>query len=259
MCGIAGIAAVDGVSRDDEALVIRMLESLAHRGPDDQHHFSDEHAIIGSRRLAIIDLDTGRQPLGNEDGTIQISQNGEIYNYVELREELLRAGTRCATHGDTEAIVHLYEEFGARLRRAPPRHVRHRPLGRRPGGDSSWRATASARSPSTGGLPRGADVRLGAQDDHGRPAQPRNVDRNALAQFLQYQYVPAPRTILEGVHKLPPASVLVWDGGEPRSTYWKPTYEPKSDPPPGGPRRLPRVIRESVRLRLRSDVPVGCS
>ena len=103
MCGIAGLAAVGGVTRDDEALVVRMLESLAHRGPDDQHYVADEHAIIGSRRLSIIDLDTGRQPLGNEDGTIQVSQNGEIYNYIELRE-LLGRGHTLATQGDTEII-----------------------------------------------------------------------------------------------------------------------------------------------------------
>src|SRR6476659_754927 len=112
MCGIAGLATAHGLRRDDEALVAEMLHGLAHRGPDDEAWMGDERAMIGSRRLAIIDLSTGNQPMTTTDGSVVISQNGEIYNYVELRDELLRHGHQLATHGDTEVIGHLYQEFG---------------------------------------------------------------------------------------------------------------------------------------------------
>ena len=89
-----------------------MLGSLSHRGPDDQHQIADSHATIGTRRLSIIDLEHGRQPLANEDGTIWATQNGEIYNYLELQQELEARGHTLRTRSDTETIVHLYEEFG---------------------------------------------------------------------------------------------------------------------------------------------------
>src|SRR5262249_23684588 len=115
MCGIAGLATRDGLRADDRRLVDDMLGTLAHRGPDEQRVFEDPHVAFGTRRLSIIDLDTGSHPLGNEDGSIQVSQNGEIYNYVELREALQRRGHTLRTSGDTEVIVHLYEEHGDRF------------------------------------------------------------------------------------------------------------------------------------------------
>ena len=112
MCGIAGIATREGLRESDGDLVDRMLRSIAHRGPDDQHQLGDGRAMIGTRRLAIIDLAGGRQPLTNETGEILCTQNGEIYNYVELRDDLIARGHRMETHSDTETIVHLYEEYG---------------------------------------------------------------------------------------------------------------------------------------------------
>ena len=259
MCGIAGIAAVGGLAGTDVALVDAMLQSLDHRGPDDHYSIHDRHVAMGARRLAIIDLDTGRQPLSNEDGTVWVTQNGEIYDYLELRTELARRGHVLKTKGDTEAIVHAYEEYGERF----PEKLRgmfavalwdsgHQRLvlardrlGKKP---LYWRL-------ADGRLSYGSELKALLAD----PTMPREIDREALALYLQYQYIPAPRTIFKGVFKLPPASVLVWEGGEPRITrYWSPAYEPKQ-------RRTPqedveeclRLLRESVRLRLRSDVPVG--
>jgi asparagine synthase (glutamine-hydrolysing) len=259
MCGIAGIATRDGLRDGDPSLVDRMLVSLAHRGPDDQYMLGDDRAMLGTRRLAIIDLDGGRQPLTDESGLITASQNGEIYNYVELREDLLRRGHTLRTDGDTETIVHLYEDYGVdfvdhlrgmfaiaiwdgRNRRLVLARDR---LGEKP---LYWRL-------SDGRLTYGSELKAILEDE----TVERTVDRSALGLYLQYAYVPAPRTILEGVNKLPAATVLVWDGGTPTvSTYWSPSYEPKRrQTPEEDLEEGTALVREAVRLRLRSDVPVG--
>jgi asparagine synthase (glutamine-hydrolysing) len=259
MCGIAGIATTSGLRDTDPALVDRMLASLSHRGPDEQRIFSDGRTAIGARRLSIIDLETGGQPIGNEDGSIQVSQNGEIYNYVELRADLARRGHRFRTRGDTEMIVHLYEEYGDRF----VDHLRgmfaialwdagrHRlvllrdRLGKKP---LYWRL-------HEGRLSYGSELKALLCD----PTVPRVVDRASLARYLQYQYVPAPGTILEGVHKLEPASMLTWEGGDVATRqYWHPEYTPKRRRRPEEEREeCLELLREAVRLRLRSDVQVG--
>jgi asparagine synthase (glutamine-hydrolysing) len=261
MCGIAGIAARDGLRDDDGPLLDRMLRSIAHRGPDDHHMQGDGRALLGIRRLAIIDLAGGRQPIADESGQILATQNGEIYNYVELRDDLIRRGHRMETHSDTETIVHLYEDYGLDFvqhlrgmfaiaiwdgREGRNRLVLARDrLGKKP---LYWRL-------HDGRLTYGSELKVILED----PTVERTVDRAALGLYLQYQYVPAPLSILEGVQKLPPASVLTWDGGEPRiESYWAPSYEPKrrqsleDDVDEGL-----ELVREAVRLRLRSDVPVG--
>ena len=259
MCGIAGIATRDGLRDGDARLADAMLRSLAHRGPDDQYMAGDARAWLGARRLSIIDLEGGRQPLADESGLILATQNGEIYNYIELREDLERRGHVFQTRSDTETIVHLYEEHGAafvrylrgmfaiaiwdgRLNRLVLARDR---LGKKP---LYWRLV-------NGRLTYGSEMKAVLQD----PEVERVVDREALDLYLQYQYVPAPWTILRGIAKLPPASTLVWDGDQPTiERYWTPDYEPKT-------RRDFRedveeglaIVREAVRLRLRSDVPVG--
>jgi asparagine synthase (glutamine-hydrolysing) len=261
MCGIAGLATRDGLREDDPQLVDRMLRSLAHRGPDDQFMLDDgeRRTMLGTRRLAIIDLSGGRQPLTDESGLILASQNGEIYNYVELNEDLERRGHVFRTKSDTETIVHLYEEYGTsfvdHLRgmfaiaiwdgRTGRLVLARDRLGKKP---LYWRL-------ADGRLTYGSELKAVLED----PTAERVVDRDALALYLQYQYVPAPWSILRGVHQLPPAGILTWDGGTPDvRRYWTPAYEPKT-------RRDIRedeeeglaLIREAVRLRLRSDVPVG--
>ena len=259
MCGIAGIATRDGLRPDDEALVERMLRVIAHRGPDDQNQVTDGPAVIGYRRLAIIDLVGGRQPMSGEDHRVHVTQNGEIYDYLETCAELEGRGHRFTTRSDTEVIAHLYEDdptgFPRRLRGmfaiavwdAGARRLvltRDR-LGKKP---LYWRF-------ADGRLTYGSELKCIVED----AGVERTVDRDALALFLQYGYVPAPRTILRGVHKLPPASTLVWEGGEPRiERYWTPSYEPKLDLKAGEDTEAALdLLRESVRLRLRSDVPVG--
>lgn len=259
MCGIAGLVTTDGCGPDDSATVGRMLACLAHRGPDDQHIEGDSRAVIGSRRLSIIDLDTGRQPLTNEDGTIVVSQNGEIYNYLELRDALAQRGHRFRTQGDTEVIAHAYEAFGVDFvnhlrgmfaiaiwdRRRQRLVLARDRLGKKP---IYWRLAG-------GRLTYGSELKAVLAGDE----MERIVDQDALALYLQYQYVPAPRSILAGVHKLAPASIMTWDGGEPDiRRYWMPVYHPKVIRSESEDvEQCEALIRESVRLRLRSDVPVG--
>ena len=259
MCGIAGRATRDGLRAGDAELVERMLRSLAHRGPDEQYSIADTQTVVGSRRLSIIDLDTGRQPLTNEDGSVVVSQNGEIYGYVELRDRLLNEGHTFRTKGDTETIAHAYEAYGpafvnelhgmfavavwdARKRRLVLARDR---LGKKP---LYWRL-------HDGALTWASELKAIVEDG----SLERRVDRDGLAMFFHYGYVPAPTTILQGVNKLPPASVLTWDGGEPTvERYWTPEYLPKSVRTLDEDREaLLDLLRTSTRLRLRSDVPVG--
>ncbi len=250
---------MDGLRDEDAQVLDQMLRSLAHRGPDDQHMRGDTLTLLGARRLSIIDLERGRQPLTDETDTVIASQNGEIYNYVELRGDLEARGHRFRTHGDTETIVHLYQEHGIDF----PRHLRG--MFAIALWDSTRRRLVLARD-RVGKKPlywRLADGRLTYGSELksiiAAPTVSRVVDQEALGLYLQYDYVPAPRTILHGISKLPPASVLVWDGGEPTiSQYWAPEYEPKTrrsfeeDLAEGQ-----DLMREAVRIRLRSDVPVG--
>jgi asparagine synthase (glutamine-hydrolysing) len=259
MCGIAGIADPSGMRPGDEHLVDTMLRTLAHRGPDDHVVHPEAGAVLGTRRLSIIDVAGGRQPLVNEDGSVVAAQNGEIYNYVELRRELLARGHTLRSDGDTETLVHLYEEFGERMvdhlrgmfaiaiwDAARGRLVLARDrLGKKP---LYWRLAA-------GRLSFGSELKALLADPSLHPS----ISRPGLALYLAYQYVPSPLSILEDVQKLPPASVLVWDDGEPAiERYWVPEYEPKSNRSFEEDRdALLAELREAVRIRLRSDVPVG--
>ena len=130
MCGIAGIVSSETLAPEDRARAEAMRDVIAHRGPDDAGLFVDARAALAHRRLSIVDLAAGHQPLANEDGDVWVVFNGEIYNHRDVRRELEAAGHVYRTHCDTETIVHAYEEWGDRLRRALPRHVRVRDLGR---------------------------------------------------------------------------------------------------------------------------------
>lgn len=260
MCGIAGIADPRGLGTDDARLADAMLQTLAHRGPDDHAIRAEAGAVLGARRLSIIDLVTGQQPVTNEDHSVVATQNGEIYNYLELRDQLLERGHTLRSDGDTETIVHLYEDFGERfvehlrgmfaialwdVRRKRLILARDR-LGKKP---LYWRLANSR-------LSYGSELKALLAD----PSLERKVDTDSLASYLGYQYVPSPRSILEGVHKLAPASRLIWDGGDPRiERYWAPRYEPKTLRTLEDDRdACLEVLKEAVRIRLRSDVPVGC-
>ncbi len=259
MCGLTGAFRFRS-GAIDARVVERMRDSVAHRGPDDAGLFEAPGVCFGFRRLSIIDLAGGHQPLFNEDGTLAVMLNGEIYNYRELRRELEAAGHRLATHSDTETIVHLYEEHGldfvhrlrgmfaialhdARRRRLVL--VRDR-LGIKP---VYFRRTDR-------GVSFGSELKTLLAE----PDCPRRVDPTALLDFLVLRAVPAPKTILQGVEKLRPGTMLVAedDGRVSVREYWRPSFaDPLTDPPGTIAEELLHRFDEAVRLRMIADVPLG--
>ncbi|MEU6427951.1 asparagine synthase (glutamine-hydrolyzing) [Microbispora sp. NPDC046973] len=256
MCGIAGIVST---AAPDPELVRRMCDVIAHRGPDGEGFYSDERAALGMRRLAIIDVATGDQPVRNEDGMVVAVFNGEIYNFAELRRDLERRGHRLRSAGDSECLVHLYEEHGAdlvhRLRgmfgfaiwdRARGRlvlardRVGKKPLFWRSDGDTIW---------------FGSELKSLAQD----PGMRREVDPVSLHHYLTYQYVPAPWSIYRGVRKLPPGHVLVWERGRiTMHRYWTPDWTARRVTDiREEEERLRELLLEATRIRMVSERPVG--
>src|SRR5215211_3483382 len=254
MCGICGIATTrESVDRDRLAA---MSAALAHRGPDSDGSVVDAGVGLAARRLAIIDLADGDQPIANEDGTCTVVQNGEIYNHLELRRELERAGHRFRTdHSDTEMLVHAYEEWGfgfaARLRGmfaaaiwdAPRRRL---VLARDPYGIKPlyYRHVADELSFASelDALPQG------------------EIDLDAVEAFLAFNSIPAPLSIFREVRKLPPAHVLVWENGVVEVTrYARPGPLPARDDVDEAElvEECRSRLRDSVRAHLVSDVPVG--
>jgi asparagine synthase (glutamine-hydrolysing) len=262
MCGIAGIVDLTGRAVARHALE-RLCARLAHRGPDEEGFALLGVAGLGHRRLSIIDLSSGQQPMANEDGTVQVIFNGEIYNFQELRERLEGKGHRFATHSDTEVIVHAYEEYG-------PACVEHfRGMFAFGLWDGRRRTLLLARD-RVGKKPlfyarAGGQLvfasELQALLEH--PDVSRTPDPAAIDEYLTYGYIPAPRTAYRGVHKLPPAHYLACtlrDGADEvrLERYWRLSYGPKStlteDEAAQG---LLEVLTEAVRLRLIADVPLG--
>ena len=259
MCGICGVVGRADAAPVDEALLGRMCALLRHRGPDGEGVFVAGPVGFGHRRLSVIDLDTGDQPIYNEDRSVVVVLNGEIYNFRALRRDLESRGHRFRTKSDTEVIVHLYEEDGVRC------------LERLDGmfAFALWDATRrclfaavdrAGKKPlyyaeHAGGLRFASELKALLAD----PAFPRDLNPAALDDYLAYQYIPAPRTIWRAARKLPPAHAMTWAEG--RLTlwrYWRLPYEPKLRIGPAA--ALDAVherVSEAVRVRLESDVPLG--
>jgi asparagine synthase (glutamine-hydrolysing) len=267
MCGIYGI--FDPSSRLNErtrAWAQRAQELLRHRGPDDQgsEERLDGHCLLGHTRLSIIDVEGGKQPLRNEDETVWVICNGEIYNYVELRAQLIEQGHHFRTHSDCEVLVHLYEEKGPALlgdlvgmfafvlldeknRRLLAARDRfgEKPLYWTPVGRSgvAFASEMKALMPL--------------------PQLDRSLDVAAVAQFMALRYIPAPRTHLQGVRKLRAGEALIAEEGREvrRWRYWEPELPSQAaSKPPSRAEAVEQIrerVRESVRLRLRSDVPLA--
>src|SRR5436190_9125876 len=258
MCGIAGTLATDGPV--EPGLVERMCESLDHRGPDSRGVFAEDGVALGVARLAVIDVEGGDQPLRNEDGSVVVVCNGEIYNYRELRDELIRRGHRFSSRSDTEVIAHLYEELGEgcveRLRwmfalAIWDRRARRLLLARDRVGKKPLFYVERAGPLWFASEPRAI---LASE------AVPRDVDHEAIDPFLHYQVVPAPRSAFAAIRKLEPAHTLTWsDGLVSTRRYWKLSYrdgDAIADEREAC-ERIREALLEATRLRLRSDVPVG--
>ena len=257
MCGIAGIVDPRGVSADE---VQRMADCLAHRGPDDATVHVEEGVGFGFRRLAVIDLVTGRQPIANEDGSVHVMLNGEIYNYREIRPRLEGLGHRFRTASDTEVLVHLYEEHGADL-------VDHlRGMFAFAVWDRNQRRLLVARD-HLGQKPLfwardGARLYFASEIKAILAVAPRfrELDARALDDYLTLRVIPDPISMFAGIHKLPPAHVLSWETGEPATRrYWDLRFEPKPAlSEEHALAALDEVVRDTVRAHLVSDVPLGC-
>jgi asparagine synthase (glutamine-hydrolysing) len=258
MCGIAGV-----FGRADREAVPVMLRALAHRGPDDEHWVGGDTFTLGARRLSILDLSAGRQPLADESGTIWAAQNGEIYNFPELRRRLVASGHQLRTHCDTEVLPHLFEEHGVECpvqldgmfaiaifdSRAQVGLLARDRVGKKP----------LYYCRRDGALYFASEIKALLT----LPGFARRVDRAALHHYLSYKHVPAPLTIYEGIAQLPPAHALVFRPGEEPHIfpYWR--LDCGRDTGAGLSEeeivdRLEALLRASVRRRLMSDVPLAC-
>ncbi|MDQ3743195.1 MAG: asparagine synthase (glutamine-hydrolyzing) [Acidobacteriota bacterium] len=259
MCGIVGVVNLDGARADSE-LLARMNEAIRHRGPDEEGAYLEGHVGLAMRRLAIIDLAGGQQPIANEDRTCWIVFNGEIYNYRELKKRLEDLGHRFRTDCDTEAIVHAYEQYGADCpkylrgmfafaiwdtRRQELFLARDR-VGKKPLLYAKAAGAFVFGSEFTALLPH--------------PAVSRDVDREAIHHYLSFMCVPAPMTAYRSIRKLEPGHslTLTRDGQIKTERYWQPdfTRKIKVSEEEAGARALD-LLREAVRVRLMSEVPLG--
>lgn len=258
MCGIAGLVTGKALSGEHVELVARMSEAMGHRGPDGVGHFHDTHVSLAMRRLSIIDLASGWQPLYNEDHSLAMVANAEIYNFIELRAQLRSRGHCFRTKSDCEVILHLYEEYG-------PDCVHHlRGMFTFALWDSGRQCLVLARD-------RMGEKPLYFHEQQGQlifaselkallrsGAVPFELDPVSVDLYFHYQYVPEPRTPIKGVRKLAPAHILIvkidpWKVVEKR--YWR-----MEDAPPiaGNPAEHIRAELESIgEMVIRSDVPIG--
>jgi asparagine synthase (glutamine-hydrolysing) len=263
MCGIAGIVASERLDTDDRERVIRMRDVIAHRGPDDTGLFIDAQAALGHRRLSIVDVAAGHQPLSNEDGTVWIAFNGEIYNHADVRVALEAAGHRYKTRCDTETIVHAYEEWGDacvdHLRGmfafaiwdAPRRRLllaRDR-LGVKP---LYW-------AMSGGRLLFGSEIKSILKSGLVRAA----ANESALPELLATRYLSGDETLFKGIHRLQPGQTLIFENGAVSvREYWDVPVGRESNEMAGQSdraivARFRELLEEAVRIRLMADVPLG--
>lgn len=260
MCGIAGQFSLDAQAPVDAGLIRRMTQAMAHRGPDGEGHYVHGPIGLGHRRLSIIDVDTGSQPMCNEDGTVWVVFNGEIYNYVALRKELRGRGHVFKSNADTEVIVHLYEELGeacvSRLKgmfafaiwdeRQRRLFLARDRVGIKP---LYYTRTASA-------FLFASEIKCLLQD----PAVPRRFDPRAIDRFLTYYYLPGEDTLFEHIHRLEPGHCMTvckgrvskrqyWDLNFRTSTHWHRFDDAVQ--------ALQELLERTVQAHMISDVPVG--
>lgn len=260
MCGIAGFAGLPFGPEESTRLLSRMCAAITHRGPDGQGALVEDPVALGMRRLSIIDLAGGWQPIGSEDGAVQVVFNGEIYNFRALRTVLERAGHTFKTQSDTETIVHGYEEWGEgvldRLRgmfaiALWDRRHRRLLLARDRLGIKPLYLWQSGTGIAFGSELKSLEV---------LPGFPREVDPAALLRYLAFGYTPDPLSILAGVRKLAPGHLATWsaDGTWSERQWWSPLVREQTTIEAEEARReLRRLLEDAVSCHLESDVPLG--
>lgn len=261
MCGIAGYFQLNGHRPPDKDLVVRMVSTIRHRGPDEFGAFFDDKCVLGHARLSIIDLSSGQQPLSNEDGTVWISFNGEVYNYIELRPILEGFGHRFRTNSDTEVIVHAYEQWGKDC-------VQHF------NGQFSFAIYDSKKETLFLARDRAGKRPLFYTIHDGRfyfaseikamfadPTITRQLDLEGLDQVFTWWTCAPPKTVFAGINELEAGSYLeIMDGQLKSDRYWSMSYPESVDHSrsvDSWAEELHALLIDSVRLRLRADVPVG--
>jgi asparagine synthase (glutamine-hydrolysing) len=260
MCGICGVYGEPGLPGEVQALTRAMCDVIVHRGPDEDGYYADGPVSLGMRRLSIIDLTTGRQPIHNEDKTVWVVYNGEIFNFPELKPELQARGHKFTTNADTEVIVHLYEEMGENFatklngmfavalwdtKKRKLVLVRDR-LGIKPL-HYAWQ---------DGRLYFGSEIKSLL-----RGGVSREIDLESLSRYFTFEYVPAPDSIFAKIKKIPPGHLMtVKDGQSTIRPYWDVQYaedQPVRRSEESWAEEIAARLRESVRMRLLSDVPLG--
>ncbi|WNM61116.1 asparagine synthase (glutamine-hydrolyzing) [Candidatus Nitrospira neomarina] len=264
MCGLCGVVYSDPMRPVDRDMLHHMTNMMAHRGPDGDGYFVEPGIGLGFRRLSIIDLETGDQPISNEDHSVTVVCNGEIYNYKELRQDLEATGHRFRTHSDVEVLVHLYEDYGVRcvdfLRGMFGFAI----------WDSRHRRLMLARD-RFGIKPLSYAIKPGAlffgselKSILASGCIDRQVDAAAMKELFAVGFVQAPKTLLRSIRRLPPAHYLLHENGKITiQRYWDLSFPSMGE---DGIRRsvqewaeaVREKLEESVRLHLRSDVPLGC-
>lgn len=259
MCGIVGIVRPNEAAPVDRDLLSQMCEAIRHRGPDEDGYYFNGAVGLAMRRLSIIDLKGGQQPIPNHDRSAWIVFNGEIYNYPELREKLEKLGHRFHTNCDTEAIIHAYDEYGADC----PKHLR---------GMFAFAIWDEKRQELFLARDRVGKKPLLYAQVNGQlifgsefsalllhPDISREVEADAIHYYLSFMCVPAPLTAYRAIRKLEPGHTLRWKAGEVKiERYWQPDFSKKLDisEEEAGERAV-EILREAVRVRLMSDVPLG--
>jgi asparagine synthase (glutamine-hydrolysing) len=260
MCGICGIYGFSGLGPEAENITKKMCSVMVHRGPDDEGYYSDKKVSLGMRRLSIIDLVTGHQPIPNEDKSVWVILNGEIYNFPELREQLIAKGHTFFTKSDTEVIVHLYEEEGenfvSRLngmfaialwdKKSNTFYLVRDRLGIKP--LHYWQTEDN--------LVFSSEIKSILQADYQR-----ELDFESMSQFFTFEYIPAPETIFKGIKKLLPGHMIVISNEKIKvNSYWDVTHSNASENHDGEESYQENIylkLKESVKRRLISDVPLG--
>lgn len=260
MCGFAGLFYDEDLRESELSLVKKMNALIVSRGPDEEGYYQDDHVALGFRRLSIIDLEKGSQPLSDAEGRYHIVFNGEIYNYIELRNELLEQGHEFATHSDTEVLLAMYIKYGnaavSRLRGMFAFAI----------WDQWEQVLFCARDPfgikpfyyriTENGMEFSSEKKSLMILSDTEPA----LRASALQHYLTFQYVPEPETIVEGIQVLEAGSALIKKVGKPPvvQIYWRPQLAPTGKDFAGKVERIRKVMEDSVQVHMRSDVPVGC-